>query len=290
MRPAVSPRFDQTSVGKPPRSIIGLRRGLPVFCIDSSRPVGKVDGWLDSPEYGTELLVRSGWLNPVLRRVPGSDVDSVGPDRVLLSIDRWQFEARPVYVPDDDLEQAVYDALKATAPIKYHALRHVQVEVRHGVVRLSGHIAKGLHRHEAVQAVAAVPGVVRVEDEMVSDEQLVTAVALAMRPYPQLQPSRVAVNANLGTVTLEGELDSPRDVELAQNVATSVSGVLSVENRLRVRGARPVTAAVTGWPSGSSDSKLVLLAPVEWPPWRPAGELVIDRETLAEVIGREAVR
>jgi len=290
MRPAASPRFDQASTGERPRSITDLRHGMPVHCVDSDRPVGKVDGWLDSPEYGTELLVRSGWLNAVLRRVPGSDVDSVGPDRVLLSINRWQFEARPPYVPDVDLQQAVFDALKALAPIKYHALRRVDVEVRHGVVRLSGHVSKELHRHEAVQVAAAVPGVVRVVDELVSDEQLTKAVALAMRPYLQLQPSRVAVDTNLGTVILQGELDSPEDVQLAQNVAASVPGVLSVENRLRVRGAPRATATVTTWPSGGGDSKLIVLVSAESPPWRQTGELVIDGKTLAEVLGREVVR
>jgi hypothetical protein len=38
----------------------------------------------------------------------------------------------------------------------------------------------------------------------------------------------VAVDANLGTVILQG-VDSPNDVQLAQNVAASVPGVLSVE-------------------------------------------------------------
>jgi osmotically-inducible protein OsmY len=263
---------------------------MPVYCVDSKRPVGKVDGWLDSADFGTELLVRSGWLNSVLKRIPGADVDSVDADRVLLSINRWLFDARPVYVPDEDLEQAVYDALKAVGPIKYHALRRIEVTVRHGVVRLSGHVAKELHRHEAIEAVAAVPGVVRVQDELVSDEQLVTAVAVAMRAYPRLQPSRVAVQANLGTVILEGELDSPQDVDLARNVALSVPGVLSVENRLRVRGTPPGRAPATPWPSGGGTSGLVVLVSAEWPPWRQAGELVIDRETLTDAVGREVIR
>jgi osmotically-inducible protein OsmY len=290
MRSAGTPRFEKTSQGEEPRSVTGLRRGLPVFCLDSRRPVGKVDGWLDSPGRGTDVLVRSGWLNPVVRRVPGFDVDSVFDNRVLLHLDRWQFLAKPRYVPDDELELAVYEALRAVGPIRYHALRRIEVEARHGIVRLSGHVAKDLHRHEALEVVSEVPGVVRVDDQLVSDEQLVTAVALAMRPHPQLQPSRVTVSSNLGTVILEGELDSAEDAELATNVAAAVPGVVSVDSRLRIRGADPAANRAVGWPSGGDGSKIVVLVSGEPAPMRPTGELVIERDALTEVLRKEVVR
>ena len=290
MVPAASPRFEQRTLSTQPGPLKGLRKGLPVYCIDSRRPVGKLDGWLDNPEHGTDLLVGSAWLNRTVRRVPGTDVDTIGPDRVLLSIDRWQFQARPLYVPDEELEQAVYDALRAVGPIRYLALRRVEVRAAHGVVRLSGHVPKELHRREAVEIAAAVPGVVRVEDQLVSDERLTSAVALAMQPFPELQPSRVTVHANLGAVILEGELDSPRDVELAKTVAAGVPGVVSVDTRLRVRGAEPGAIPVPAWPSGGGDSRLVALVPAQWPPWRQAGELVVDRNKLADIVGREVIK
>src|SRR2546423_11488534 len=290
MVPAASPRFEQRTLSTQSSPLKGLRKGLPVYCIDSRRPVGKLDGWLDNPEHGTDLLVGSAWLNRTVRRVPGTDVDMIGPDRVLLSIDRWQFQARPLYVPDEELEQAVYDALRAVGPIRYLALRRVEVRAAHGVVRLSGHVPKELHRREAVEIAAAVPGVVRVEDQLVSDERLTSAVALAMQPFPELQPSRVTVHANLGAVILEGELDSPRDVELAKTVAAGVPGVVSVDTRVRVRGAEPGATPGPGGPSGGGDSRLVSLVPAQWAPWRQAGELVVDRNKLADIVGREVIK
>jgi len=227
MVPAASPRFEQRTLSTQPSPLKGLRKGLPVYCIDSRRPVGKLDGWLDNPEHGTDLLVGSAWLNRTVRRVPGTDVDTIGPDRVLLSIDRWQFQARPLYVPDEELEQAVYDALRAVGPIRYLALRRVEVRAAHGVVRLSGHVPKELHRREAVEIAAAVPGVVRVEDQLVSDERLTSAVALAMQPFPELQPSRVTVHANLGAVILEGELDDFTEALAACEV--TVTGTYSTQ-------------------------------------------------------------
>jgi osmotically-inducible protein OsmY len=222
---APTPRFDELSPEESRRALAGLRPGLPVFCVDSRRPVGKVEGVLQQPSArDAKLLVRSGRLRSIVRRVPASDIDSVGPDRVVLGLERWQFEAKPLYLPDEEVQQAVYDALKAVGPLRYTALRQVEVEVRNGVARLSGHVPTELHRQEAVQVAAAPPGVVKVEDELMTDERLVRAIAVAMLPHPELQPSKITISANLGTVILEGELDSPREVELAAIVAASIPG------------------------------------------------------------------
>jgi hypothetical protein len=129
-----------------------------------------------------------------------------------------------------------------------------------------------------------------VEDQLVSDERLASAVAVAMHPFPELQPSRVTVHASLGTVVLEGAVDSSRDVELARSVAAGVPGVVSVESRLRVRGAEPGPTPVTGWPPGGSEPRLVVLVPAERPPWRQTGEIVIDGNRLAGIVGKEVVR
>src|SRR5438105_4879264 len=131
-----------------------LRRGARVLCSDDERPVGRLEGWITT-DRGDELLVRSGWWDPVVRRV------------------LWSAVAR----------------------------------------------------------------------------------------------------ASLGMVALEGELDSPRDIELAVSVAAAVPGVVTVENRLcsRWSGARPTTAR-----AAPPDGRLVLIDPrLAWRPWRYAGRLLV---------------
>lgn len=221
------------------RTLAGVRRGrLPVFCADDGRPVGRVEGWLTSPGQGRYLLVRSGWWSSTVRRVALSDVGSVESRGVLLRLDHERFLKQPPYVPDEDLALAAYEALLTVAPLRYAAVRFIQIQVHDGVVRLSGHVANEVHRRLAVQRVYATPGVLRVEDDLVTDEQLVKAVALAMLPYRELQPSRVRIRADAGRVILEGELESPRDIELAISVAGSVPGVASVDSRLRAARGR----------------------------------------------------
>lgn len=104
--------------------------------------------------------------------------------------------------------------------------------------------------------------------DLVTDEHEVTAVALAMLPHRELQPSRVRISADAGRVVLDGEPESQRDVELAISVAGSVPGVASVDSRLRAR-SRPHPRRP---PSPSPEPRLVMIVPGEpYPPWRYAG-------------------
>jgi hypothetical protein len=252
----------------------GVPRGLAVYCAHDLGAVGRTDGFINTPERGKELLVRSGWWEPVVRRLPWSDIYSQDDKAVHLKIDRDEFLKRPAYLSDEDLLAAVFQALLSLSPprytnIRYEPARTVELQAHHGVVRLYGHIANELHRRETVSRVAVAPGVVAVEDRLITDEQLVNAVALAMLSNPELQPSRVRVSANLGDVVLEGELDSERDIELAVKVAAKVPGVISVENRLCVNRMK-----VDSPPDLQSEvRKLVLVEPAEVPRWRRAGEL-----------------
>lgn len=282
MSTAPLPKVGRMSVGQEPRAEVGFRRGVRVFCTDDRRPVGRVEGWLSTAEHGQELLVRSGWWETVVRRVPSSDVAWADSRAVQLSLDRQQFLKRQPYLPDEELQLAVYESVRTFSPLRYTPIRHtpfrpVAVQVHHGMVRLSGHVVNELHRREAVQRAAATPGVLHVEDRLVTDEELVCAVALAMLPHRELQPSRVRISASLGKVVLEGELDSTSDVELATAVAAAVPGVTSVESRLCA--VEEVVPAHTG---ASMEPNLVMIEPREaCPPWRYAGELRLRRRPPA---------
>jgi hypothetical protein len=208
-----------------------------VFCCDDRRPVGRLDGWHISPERGLELLVRSGRWDPVVRRVPCSDVLWRSSNAILLSLERRRFLELPRYLPDEELQLAVYESLRTFSPLRYTSLRYtpvrsIEIRAHDGVVGLSGHVANELHRRESVWRAGDTPGVLRVQDRLVTDEQVTNAVAKAMLPHPELQPSRVRVSGKLGEVLLEGALDSPRDVGLAISVAAEVPGVTAVESRL----------------------------------------------------------
>ncbi len=104
------------------RALAGLRRGcLPVFCADHGRPVGRVEGWLTSPEQGRQLLVRSGWWAPATRRVPLSDIVRADSRGVLLRLDREHFVNQPQYVPDEELGLVMLVPAEPCPPGRYVA-------------------------------------------------------------------------------------------------------------------------------------------------------------------------
>ena len=158
---------------------------------------------------------------------------------ILPDLDRVDFLRSPLYPLDDELAMAVYEALWRYLPIRFAAIHNIEIFCLDAVVRLSGHVSCDLHRKQAGLRAAAAPGVLDVINVLVSDEDLIDAVALALLPYPPLQPSRVRVGARLGTVVLEGELDTEADIHLATRAAAEVPGVAAVQSRLRVRSPGP---------------------------------------------------
>jgi hypothetical protein len=191
----------------------------------------------------------------VVRRIAESAVLSIGSQGVRLRLDREDFRRQPVYLPDEELAIAVWESLRALAPFRFETgfLRALEVEARDGVARLSGHVAEEAHGREAVRRASMTPGVLWVEDDLVADERLVSAVALAMVPHRELQPSRVRVQGDLGAVRLEGELDSARDVELAASLAASVPGVTAVEKGLRTRQPSTLISQTAAGPGPDDD-------------------------------------
>lgn len=121
----------------------GVPRGLAVYCAHDLGAVGRTDGFINTPERGKELLVRSGWWEPVVRRLPWSDIYSQDDKAVHLKIDRDEFLKRPAYLSDEDLLAAVFQALLSLSPprytnIRYEPARTVELQAHHGVVRLYG--------------------------------------------------------------------------------------------------------------------------------------------------------
>jgi BON domain len=187
---------------------------------------------------------------------------------------------------DRELELNVLESLREFIPLRYTTIRYtpfrsVEIQVQDGIVRLSGHVATELHRREAVRRAAAVPGVRGIEDRIVTDEWLEEAVAQAMLPHRELQPSRVRISASLGKIVLEGDLDSARDVQLATAVAAAVPGVVSVESRLRAAERQGVAPPPDAAPpdrrevapgAAPVEPRLVLIEVGKpCPPWHYAG-------------------
>lgn len=118
----------------------------------------------------------------------------------------------------------------------------IQVSVRDGVVLLDDHVTSLTQKRQAGLLAWWVPGsrdvingmeVVPPQED--SDEDLAESVRLALKKDPFVNVERIRVRVKKAVVTLEGDVPSAVQKEMAESDAWYVFGVDRVINRLEVR-------------------------------------------------------
>jgi osmotically-inducible protein OsmY len=135
------------------------------------------------------------------------------------------------------LEAEIRQAIQSYEPLR--ALYcPVRVQVRDGRVRLEGTVRTFIMKHMAGELAQHVPGVLEVQNDLVSDTELQLRVAqrLAQHPRTRLLTTDISIRCFLGTVHLQGRVDSTARREAAAKVAAEVEGVRQVVNELVVEG------------------------------------------------------
>lgn len=120
----------------------------------------------------------------------------------------------------------------------------VAVQVSGGRVVLVGTVSNQVAKHAAEQDAWTIPGVIQVVNqlgiepvEVTRDGEVLTDVLTAVARDPYLGTQKITATMQGGTVFLLGTVDSELERAHAEEVAATVEGVVSVENRLQVRTA-----------------------------------------------------
>lgn len=118
----------------------------------------------------------------------------------------------------------------------------IDVDVRDGVVRLSGAVETEAERKEAEDLARSVDGVKAVKNEirlgdptmgdLFSDAWIVSKVKAKLAADPEINPFRIDVDAVQGVVTLSGTVPSRAVRKEALEHAENTKGVRRVEDRL----------------------------------------------------------
>jgi len=136
-----------------------------------------------------------------------------------------------------------------------------------GVVVLQGSVPREELRHQAQELAAAVPDVRRVTNQLqvapgtppsgdsrtlgenLDDKALQAKLHLAFSLRRELENTDIDVSAYRKEVTLTGVVDTEAQRALAGQVAGQTTGVASVKNEIRLRGAAPAVASNSTNPS-----------------------------------------
>ncbi len=146
---------------------------------------------------------------------------------------------------DDSIVTArVKSALLADDNVRSFDLK---VETRKGVVQLSGFVNNEQQIDRAVTAVAAVTGVVGIENRIslkagtatigrrIDDGVITGAVKSALLSDPGIRSLDIAVATNQGRVQLSGFVDNQAQIDHAVAVARRADGVAGIDNELSVK-------------------------------------------------------
>jgi osmotically-inducible protein OsmY len=129
-----------------------------------------------------------------------------------------------------------YEALRATRP-------ELDLQVHQGIVRVRGRVRTQAMKEIAGYLLAREEGVNAVENELISDTEVIRDVADALALDEELAPLCLVVDARAGIATLSGELPDPALEQRAVEAAAAVPSVVSVISNLQVRRRqRPPTA------------------------------------------------
>jgi osmotically-inducible protein OsmY len=194
-------------------------------------------GWL---QY---IVVQRSLFGPRLM-VPASTLIAVEPAGLRVDLPAEALRVLPPYRSDADLTSAIRQTIANLAPIAGFEDRYIRVSVEDGVVTLTGHTTSQSLADQVEAAVAAVPGVLDVNNLLVPDDVIALDVAAALATEPRTRPYSIEVRVRLGVVTLTGEVPDPVIAQSATEVAARVPTVRAIVNQMTAPGFVPDVAWV----------------------------------------------
>jgi len=208
-----------------------VRAGQRVFCREEPagwvallllEPDGRVTGFVlhTGPLIGRNLIVPITWVH------------QVDGNRVYLSVGKKDLRGLHDYGLDDALMVDVKNALWSDEILRNTDDKEIGISVEDGVVRLRGHVVTQRNKRKAEDAARSVPGVLDVENCLIVDDDLVLQVAQTLGKNELTRSERIAVGAQNGFITLNGEVGSAAIRDAAEAIAASVPQVRGVVNYL----------------------------------------------------------
>jgi osmotically-inducible protein OsmY len=158
----------------------------------------------------------------------------------------------PLFASETDA--GIEPAFKNTHVYKTHLKDDsIKTEAKEGVVTLSGTVASEFHKTLAQEAVASLPGVTGVNNQLATkaeaaaenaDTKMAWKVKTSLLFHQNVSASATTVEVKDGVVTLTGEASSVAQKELTTEYAKDIEGVKDVKNEMTV-AATPALAERT---------------------------------------------
>ena len=137
---------------------------------------------------------------------------------------------------DASIAEKVDRALWNNGVLRSTDYREIEVDVKDGVVFLSGHVISASNQQRAEDAVRTIPGVLDVKSNLVLDDNIMREVAGALGKIEHLYGVKFFTGVQYGVVGLHGEVGSATVRSLAEKYAANIPGVRGVINSVLAPG------------------------------------------------------
>lgn len=233
-------RTDQrrSSQAELPEQTLVLRAGQRVLCSDGS--VGRVALLLlDAHGQVRHFVVRKGRFLGRDVIVPVDWITHIDWRGVRLAVERQALERLPTYRPDHELAAEVDRTLWEDDLLRETDYDAIDITVRESVVTLSGYVGSPVSKTRAEKLARAVPGVLEVENRLVTDGELVNAVAQALGNNGSTRGHPIHIYAYRGVVYLSGEVGDAAIRAAAEACVADIGLVRGIVNQIRAPGVTP---------------------------------------------------
>jgi osmotically-inducible protein OsmY len=213
-----------------------LRRDMAVRSVDGKR-LGRLRlVCFDSSTDTVTALVVAGPGEPSLRSLPIDRVKEAGPKGIITDVRRDEWTKLPPFATDWDIKQAFYAQLLGDRALQ-SLERSISIEVHDQVVTVRGYVADRSQADQVARLISSVPGVTRVDTELITDADLEKAVSEAIRRVPGTSAAKVQVHVHDGTVDITGAAPDRATAQRIESAASRVAGVQVVHNMVTIRTA-----------------------------------------------------
>ena len=170
---------------------------------------------------------------PGLRLLPTERVREVGPNGIVTDLPNGDWARLPAFATDWDITQAFSDQLMSDPALRAFQ-RTVTIDVQDQVVTLRGYVADQSEAERVARVVRSIPGVMQVDRQLITDDDMALAVTDAIRTNPATRGADVQVSAHHGTVDITGTAPDRAAVRRIEALANRVTGAQVVHNMVAV--------------------------------------------------------
>lgn len=143
----------------------------------------------------------------------------------------------PIQKTDAAIKESVYHAFWKDDVLRAIEYSEIDVHVKNGTVYLNGHIVSTTSQNRIERAMRAVPGVLGIKNNLVSDDKLTLQVAAFLGTLEHTYGCKFFTGASHGVISLNGIVSDENLKLLAEKCAASNPNVRGVINHVRVSGS-----------------------------------------------------